>query len=77
MYQLMHFTRAREKRKNLEVTVSIQGNVTGTQPSSRVLGIYFAPNSRGVPTYKGSRQIEYPIANTNQADSTDKGTNIL
>ncbi|KHJ30402.1 hypothetical protein EV44_g3217 [Erysiphe necator] len=42
-YQLMHFTRARKKRHNLEATVKIKGQLTKPQSSLRVLGIYFDP----------------------------------
>lgn len=42
-YQLMHFTRARKKRHNLEATINIQGHLTAPQSSLRVLGIYFDP----------------------------------
>ncbi|KAI0992166.1 hypothetical protein K3495_g16020, partial [Podosphaera aphanis] len=42
-YQLMHFTRARKKRHNLEATIKIQGQLTKPQSSLRVLGIYFDP----------------------------------
>ena len=42
-YQLMHFTRARKRRHNLEAKINIQGHITGPQSCLRVLGIYFDP----------------------------------